>query len=86
MGCGCCWPPPSAPAWTPCGGVTLAFLEADILVTALAIGAATSVMATAGLLLGRWLGGRFGRVAEGLGGLGLVPPGLGILAEHTLGG
>lgn len=67
-------------------GVTLAFLEANIVVAALAIGAATFAMASAGLLLGRWLGGRFGRVAEGLGGLGLMLLGLSILVEHTLGG
>ena len=45
-------------------GVTLAFLNANIVVTALAIGLATFVMATIGILLGRVLGGKFGCIAE----------------------
>jgi putative Mn2+ efflux pump MntP len=65
-------------------GVTLAFLDADITVAAAAIGLATFLMATVGMLLGRWLGGRFGRIAEGLGGAGLVGLGVKILLEHTL--
>jgi hypothetical protein len=43
-----------------------------------------TLMATVGMLLGRWLGGRFGRIAEGLGGAGLVALGAKILLEHTL--
>jgi putative Mn2+ efflux pump MntP len=65
-------------------GVTLAFIGADIARTALAIGAATFLMATTGMLIGRYLGVRMGRVAEGLGGLGLILLGTKILAEHTL--
>jgi putative Mn2+ efflux pump MntP len=41
-------------------------------------------MATTGMLIGRYLGVRMGRVAEGLGGLGLILLGAKILAEHTL--
>lgn len=65
-------------------GVTLAFIGANITVAALAIGLATAVMATLGMLLGRYLGGRFGRVAEALGGLALIGLGTKILLEHTL--
>ncbi len=65
-------------------GVTLAFLEANILVAAAAIGLATALMATCGMLLGRLLGGRFGRCAEAFGGLALIALGASILLEHTL--
>ena len=65
-------------------GVTLAFIGADIARTALAIGAATFLMATAGMLVGRYLGVRMGRIAEGLGGIGLILLGAKILVEHTL--
>lgn len=65
-------------------GVTLAFIGANVTVAALAIGLATAVMATAGMLLGRYLGGRFGRVAEVLGGAALIALGTKILLEHTL--
>jgi manganese efflux pump family protein len=67
-------------------GVTLAFLNANIIVIALAIGLATFVMTTIGVLLGRVLGGKFGRIAEILGGVGLILIGAKILIEHTLGG
>jgi len=65
-------------------GVTLAFIDADILTSALAIGLATFIMGTLGVMLGRVAGNRFGRVAEALGGLGLVVIGAKILIEHTL--
>lgn len=65
-------------------GVTLAFIGANITVAALAIGFATTVMATLGMLLGRYLGGRFGRLAEALGGVALIGLGTKILLEHTL--
>jgi len=65
-------------------GVTLAFIGADITVAAIAIGLATAVMATIGMLLGRYLGGRFGRLAEALGGVALIGLGTKILVEHTL--
>ena len=44
-------------------GVTLALLDADIIVNALAISMATFAMTTIGVLFGRFLGGRFGRFA-----------------------
>jgi manganese efflux pump family protein len=65
-------------------GVTLAFVDADIAATAVAIGLATFLMTTFGVLIGRIIGGRFGRLAEALGGLGLIGIGTRILIEHTM--
>src|SRR3546814_16358430 len=65
-------------------GVTLAFLDVHILVTALAIGLATFVMATIGIMVGRIIGGKFGLIAEVLGSLGLILIGTKILIKHTL--
>jgi putative Mn2+ efflux pump MntP len=65
-------------------GVTLAFVDADIVVTVLAIGCATFLMATVGILIGRLIGQRFGRIAEVIGGIGLIVIGAKILIEHTL--
>jgi putative Mn2+ efflux pump MntP len=67
-------------------GVTLALIDADIIVTALAIGMATFAMTTLGILFGRMLGQRFGRLAEAAGGIGLIFIGTKILVEHTMGG
>ena len=53
-------------------GVTLAFIDADIIEPALAIGCATFLMATSGILIGRFLGEKFGRIAEAIGGFGLI--------------
>lgn len=63
-------------------GVGLAFLEANILLTALAIGLATTVMAAIGIRLGSFLGSTIGKRAEILGGLVLIGIGVFILAEH----
>jgi putative Mn2+ efflux pump MntP len=63
-------------------GVSLAFLDVNILVIALAIGAATFVMSTGGVLAGRLIGVRFGRWAEIIGGLALFGLGLSILVDH----
>jgi len=63
-------------------GVTLALIDANILVNALAIGTATFLMTTTGVMLGRFLGARFGKYAEGLGGLILIVIGANILAQH----
>lgn len=64
-------------------GVTLALVSVNIVSVALAIGAATFTMATAGLLVGRAVGARFGPIVELIGGLGLIAIGAGILIEHT---
>lgn len=63
-------------------GVSLAFLEVNILVVAAAIGIATTIMATAGMLAGRFIGARIGQAAEFLGGIALVGLGLSILIDH----
>jgi putative Mn2+ efflux pump MntP len=65
-------------------GVTLAFIDADIVVTALAIGCATLLMATSGILIGRFIGEKFGHIAEAIDGSGLIVIGAKILVEHTL--
>ncbi len=67
-------------------GVSLAFLEVNILVIAVAIGAATFLMASGGMLVGRLIGERFGRYAEGVAGVALIVLGSTILYEHLLAG
>ncbi|SMO75749.1 manganese efflux pump MntP family protein [Paracoccus laeviglucosivorans] len=63
-------------------GVSLAFLDVNIFVIALAIGLATMVMSSTGMLAGRYLGHRFGRIIEAFGGLALITLGTLILIEH----
>jgi putative Mn2+ efflux pump MntP len=66
-------------------GASLALLDADIFTTAGAIGLATFVMVTLGVMLGRGLGRIVGKRAELAGGLVLIVIGSLILYEHTLG-
>lgn len=63
-------------------GVGLAFLDVNIIHTALLIGMATTVMATLGMMLGRFIGPLLGKWAEILGGAVLIAIGLNILLEH----
>ena len=63
-------------------GVSLAFLQVNILVIAIIIGLTTMTLSTSGLLAGRLLGRRFGRVAEMLGGVALIGLGGSILLRH----
>ncbi|PIJ50748.1 hypothetical protein BL250_09440 [Erwinia sp. OLTSP20] len=63
-------------------GVGLAFLQVNIVTTALAIGTATTIMAATGILLGRFLGPVMGKWAEITGGLVLIGIGGSILVEH----
>lgn len=63
-------------------GVTLALIGANIIVNALAIGAATFTMTTIGVMAGRFLGARFGKHAELVGGLILIGIGSHILLQH----
>lgn len=63
-------------------GVTLALIGANILINALAIGVATFTMTTIGVMAGRALGSRFGKYAEGAGGIILIVIGANILAQH----
>jgi putative Mn2+ efflux pump MntP len=67
-------------------GVSLAFLEVNIVIVAAAIGLATFLMSTGGMLMGRLVGARFGRWAEISGGLALIGLGLSILHTHLTGG
>jgi putative Mn2+ efflux pump MntP len=63
-------------------GVGLAFVDVPILIVAGAIGLATLLMVTAGIMLGRMLGHLAGNRAEAVGGLILIGIGAGILYQH----
>lgn len=63
-------------------GVGMAFIGANIWLIAACIGFTTFVLTTIGMLIGRAVGVRFGKVAEFLGGVSLILIGLSILAEH----
>lgn len=63
-------------------GATMAFLDMNIWICALAIGSATFLMATIGIMTGHYIGTKGGRIAEALGGAGLIAIGAGILVEH----
>lgn len=63
-------------------GVSLAFLDVNILLIAVAIGFTTMVMSSTGILAGRFLGHRFGRIIEVFGGTALITLGSVILYEH----
>lgn len=63
-------------------GASLAFVDANILVTAAAIGIATFSMVTIGVMVGRSLGDIAGKRAELVGGLVLIVIGSLILYEH----
>ena len=66
-------------------GVTLAFLEAEIVVVAAAIGIATFIMTTTGVMMGRYAGATLGKRAELVGGIGLIALGVRIFIKHTMG-
>ncbi|WP_129141166.1 manganese efflux pump MntP [Modicisalibacter coralii] len=63
-------------------GIGLAFVDANIVSTALFIGLATLIMVTLGVLLGRVLGRVVGQRAECIGGVILIGIGCLILVEH----
>ena len=63
-------------------GVSLAFLNVNIVVVATAIGLATFLMSSGGMLIGRLIGEHFGRIAEAVAGIALFGLGLSILIEH----
>lgn len=65
-------------------GVSMAFMEVNILVSAVIIGVVAFALSVVGGLAGRRLGGLFQRRAELVGGLVLVGIGLKILAEGLL--
>ncbi|MYM85443.1 hypothetical protein GTP44_26365 [Duganella sp. FT50W] len=66
-------------------GASLAFINANIYVTAAAIGACTFLMVTIGVMLGRALGTLIGKRAELIGGMVLILIGCTILYEHLAG-
>ena len=66
-------------------GVGLAFVDVNIIEAALAIGLATMIMVTVGVMLGRVLGKVIGQRAEILGGIVLIAVGATILYEHLSG-
>ncbi len=63
-------------------GVSLAFMNANIWVSAAAIGTATMFMVAVGMMTGHYIGVKAGRLAEALGGVGLILIGTKILLEH----
>lgn len=66
-------------------GVGLAFLQVNIIATALAIGCATLIMSTLGMMAGRFIGPLLGKRAEILGGIVLIGIGAQILWAHFAG-
>jgi putative Mn2+ efflux pump MntP len=66
-------------------GVGLAFLQVSIVTTALAIGCATLIMSTLGMMIGRYIGPLLGKRAEILGGIVLIGIGSQILWSHFAG-
>lgn len=66
-------------------GVGLAFLQVSIVTTALAIGCATFIMSTLGIMVGRFIGPLLGKRAEILGGIVLFGIGSEILWSHFAG-
>ena len=66
-------------------GVGLAFLQVNIIATALAIGCATLMMSTLGIMVGRFIGPLLGKRAEILGGIVLIGIGAQILWSHFAG-
>ncbi|MDF7680910.1 manganese efflux pump MntP [Enterobacteriaceae bacterium ESL0689] len=63
-------------------GISLAFLQVNIIVTALTIGGMTLIMSTCGIMLGRFIGPLLGKRAEIPGGLVLIIIGCEILWSH----
>ncbi|ELQ4792996.1 manganese efflux pump MntP [Klebsiella pneumoniae] len=66
-------------------GVGLAFLQVSIVTTALAIGCATFIMSTLGMMVGRFIGPLLGKRAEIIGGIVLIGIGSEILWSHFAG-
>lgn len=63
-------------------GISLAFIEVNILLAAGLIGLATTIMVTLGIMLGKVVGSLFGHKAEIMGGLTLIAIGTWILYNH----
>ena len=67
-------------------GVSLAFVDVNIVLAAVMIGLVTAVMATLGVLIGKTAGERLGSRAELVGGLMLIAIGAIILHSHLTAG
>ena len=67
-------------------GVSMAFMNVPVLLSAVVIGVVAFGLSVVGGLAGRRLGALFQRRAELVGGLVLVGIGVKILVEHTMGG
>lgn len=63
-------------------GVTLAFIDANIWITSAAIGTATFIMASIGIMMGHTIGSKIGKAAEVIGGVILIGIGVKILLDH----
>ncbi|MFP1765968.1 manganese efflux pump MntP [Lonsdalea quercina] len=63
-------------------GVGLAFLQVNIVHTAMVIGCATMIMVTFGMMIGRYVGPLLGKKAEIMGGIVLIGIGCNILHSH----
>lgn len=63
-------------------GVSMAFLDVNIWIAALAIGIVTFIMSFAGVYLGRGFGAKIGSKAGIVGGVVLIAIGIKILVEH----
>lgn len=63
-------------------GVGLAFIGVNIWIIAASIGFTTFVCTTIGMMIGSYVGQRFGKIAELIGGIALIGLGFGILFEH----
>jgi manganese efflux pump family protein len=65
-------------------GLSLAMLDVSVWIPSVVIGVVAGVLTVAGMLLGRQLGGKWGKPVEILGGVVLCGLGIKILLEHTL--
>ncbi len=63
-------------------GISLAFVDHNIIIAALSIGMATFTMVTFGMMAGYFIGNKIGVYAERLGGIGLMLIGSKILLDH----
>jgi manganese efflux pump family protein len=63
-------------------GLSLAFLNVNVVTASVVIGVFAFAMTAVGMLCGRWLGVRFGRRMELVGGLILIAIGVNILIQH----
>ncbi|WGL94109.1 manganese efflux pump MntP [Arsenophonus nasoniae] len=63
-------------------GVSLAFLQINIIHTAMTIALMAMIMATLGILLGRYIGPLLGKTAEMMGGVTLIMIGFSIIYQH----